>query len=399
MTPTLPLEGVSVLDFTQIMAGPFCTMLLADMGADVVKVEKPSGGDDTRRMGPPFVNGESAAFLGINRNKRSVVLNIRHPDGLAAARRLAERADVLVQNFRPGTLERLGLGYEDALRLNPGLVYCNISGFGGTGPYSRRGGFDLVAQGMSGLMSITGAPGSDPVKVGVPITDLNAGMYSAYGILSAYISRLRTGRGQLVDTSLLEAGLAYTFWESAIYFATGETPSPLGSAHRMSAPYQAFRTSDGHVNIGAANQANWERLCVAIDRQDLLADPRFAVERGQDGEPGRARRNASQRTFEARESAHWLEALEREGVPAGPINDMAQVYADPQVIARDMVVELDHPAAGRIRNIGIPVKLSETPASVRRPPPTLGQHTAEVLAELGYAADDIAALRESGAVA
>ena len=398
MTPTLPLEGVSVLDFTQIMAGPFCTMLLADMGADVVKVEKPSGGDDTRRMGPPFVNGESAAFLGINRNKRSVVLNIRHPDGLAAARRLAERADVLVQNFRPGTLERLGLGYEDALRLNPGLVYCNISGFGGTGPYSRRGGFDLVAQGMSGLMSITGAPGSDPVKVGVPITDLNAGMYSAYGILSAYISRLRTGRGQLVDTSLLEAGLAYTFWESAIYFATGETPSPLGSAHRMSAPYQAFRTSDGHVNIGAANQANWERLCVAIDRQDLLADPRFASNADRMANLD-ALVETLQRTFEARESAHWLEALEREGVPAGPINDMAQVYADPQVIARDMVVELDHPAAGRIRNIGIPVKLSETPASVRRPPPTLGQHTAEVLAELGYAADDIAALRESGAIA
>ncbi len=275
-----------------------------------------------------------------------MVLNIRHPDGLAAAKRLAERADVLVQNFRPGTLERLGLGYEDALKLNPGLVYCNISGFGGTGPYSRRGGFDLVAQGMSGLMSITGAPGSDPVKVGVPVTDLNAGMYSAYGILSAYIGRLRTGRGQLVDTSLLEAGLAYTFWESAIYFATGETPTPLGSAHRMSAPYQAFRTADGHVNIGAANQANWERLCVAIDRRDLLADARFASNADRMANLG-ALVETLQGTFETRESAHWLEALEREGVPAGPINDMAQVYADPQVQARDMVVEMEHPAAGR----------------------------------------------------
>ena len=397
MTQSLPLEGVKVLDFTQILAGPFCTMLLGDMGADVVKVERPGGGDDTRRMGPPFVNGESAAFLGINRNKRSIALNFRHEDGLAAAKRLAERADVLIQNFRPGTLERRGLGYEDARRLNPALVYCNISGFGGTGPYSRRGGFDLVAQGMSGLMSITGIPGSEPVKVGVPIADLNAGMYAAYGIMAAYINRLRTGQGQLVDTSLLEAGLAYTFWESAIYFATGETPAPLGSAHRMSAPYQAFRTADGHINIGAANQANWERLCVAIDRPDLLADARFATNADRMANlPALA--DALQRTFQTRETAHWLDALEREGVPAGPINDMAQVYADPQVRAREMVVEMEHPVAGRVRNIGIPVKLSETPASVRRPAPTLGQHTDEVLAEAGYDESEIARLREVGAV-
>ena len=397
MTPALPLEGMKVLDFTQIMAGPFCAMLLADMGADVIKVEKPSGGDDTRRMGPPFINGESAAFLGINRNKRSIILDIKNERGVAIAHRMASEADVLIQNFRPGTLERVGLGYEDARKLNPALVYCNISGFGNTGPYKSRGGFDLVAQGMSGLMSITGLPDSDPVKVGVPIADLNAGMYAAYGILSAYISRLKTGKGQLVDTSLLEAGIAYTFWESAIFFATGQAPSPMGSAHRLSAPYQAFPTRDGYITIGAANQANWERLCGAIDRPDLLQDPRFATN---------AERMANldaliptlEDTFAAHDTAHWLDALEKVGVPGGPINDIADVYADPQVQARQMMVEMEHPQAGRVRNIGIPVKLSDTPAEIRRPAPTLGQHTDEVLSELGYTPAEIAALRESGAV-
>ncbi len=394
---TLPLEGMKVLDFTQIMAGPFCTMLLADMGADVIKVEKPDGGDDTRRMGPPFLNGESAAFLGINRNKRSVILNIKDEQGVGIAHRMAKDADVLIQNFRPGTLERIGLGYQDMQKLNPALIYCNISGFGNTGPYKDRGGFDLVAQGMSGLMSITGLPDSLPVKVGVPITDLNAGMYATYGILSAYISRLKTGNGQLVDASLLEAGIAYTFWESSIFFATGQLPTPLGSAHRLSAPYQALPTSDGYINIGAANQANWERLCRAIDRHELLEDPRFATnaDRMQNLEELVTTLEA---TFATRSTAQWLEALEKAGVPGGPINNIADVYADPQVQAREMMVEMEHPQAGRVRNIGIPVKLSETPGSVRRPAPTLGQHTNEVLAEFGYSSDDITKLRESGAV-
>ena len=397
MTPTLPLEGMKVLDFTQIMAGPFCAMLLADMGADVIKVEKPSGGDDTRRMGPPFINGESAAFLGINRNKRSIILDIKNERGVGIAHRMASEADVLIQNFRPGTLERVGLGYEDARKLNPALVYCNISGFGNTGPYKNRGGFDLVAQGMSGLMSITGLPDSPPVKVGVPIADLNAGMYAAYGILSAYISRLKTGKGQLVDTSLLEAGVAYTFWESAIFFATGQAPSPMGSAHRLSAPYQAFPTRDGHITIGAANQANWERLCGAIGRPDLLQDPRFATNAERMANLGTLIPTLED-TFAAHDTAHWLDTLEKAGVPGGPINDIADVYADPQVQARQMMVEMEHRQAGRVRNIGIPVKLSDTPAEIRRPAPTLGQHTDEVLSELGYTPAEIAALRESGAV-
>ena len=394
----LALEGVKVLDLTQLMAGPYCTMMLADMGADVVKVEKPNGGDDTRRMGPPFIEGESAAFLGINRNKRSIVIDLRSDAGRELAQRMALKSDILVQNFRPGALERMGLGYEQVREINPAIVYCTISGFGATGPYARRGGFDLVAQGMSGLMSVTGHPDGPPAKVGVPICDLNAGMFGAIGILTAYINRLRTGQGQHVDTSLLEGGIAYTFWESAMYFATGDIPEPKGSAHRLTAPYQAFETSDGYVNIGAANQANWERLCTAIGRDELATDPRFV-------EPRDRMNNLDELvstlevTFAQQSSDHWLEILDAAGVPVGPINDLAQVYSDPQVRAREMMVETDHPVAGRVKNIGIPIKLSETPGRFQRPAPTLGQHTDEVLSDLGCSDDEIDKLRTGGAVA
>lgn len=393
----LALAGVKVLDLTQIMAGPYCAMTLGDMGADVVKVEKPNGGDDARRMGPPFINGESAAFLGINRNKRSVVVDMRTDSGLEIVQNLARRSDILLQNFRPGSLDRMGLGYEQVREINPAIVYCTISGFGSTGPYARRGGFDLVAQGMSGLMSVTGHPGAPPAKVGVPICDLNAGAFAAIGVLTAYINRLRTGAGQHVDTSLLEGGIAYTFWESAMHFATGETPGPKGSAHRLTAPYQAFETADGNINVGAANQANWERLCAAIGRDDLALDPRFAnpSDRMDNLEALAA---ALEETFARETSDHWLTALDAAGVPAGPIYALDEVYADPQVRARDMVVETEHPVAGRVRNIGIPIKLSETPGAFRRPAPTLGQHTDEVLRELGVSDDRLAELRAAGVV-
>jgi crotonobetainyl-CoA:carnitine CoA-transferase CaiB-like acyl-CoA transferase len=398
MTARMPLEGVVVLDATQVMAGPFCTLLLADMGADVIKVEKPQGGDDSRSFGPPFIAGESAAFLAINRNKRSVTLNLKSEEGRDVFRRLAGRSEILVENFRPGTMEDLGLHYEAIQRINPTIIYCSISGFGQTGPYRSLGGFDLVTQGMSGLISVTGHPGDPPTKVGVPISDLNAGMYAVYGILSAYIHRLKTGEGQYVDTSLLEGAVAYTFWESSIYFATGEIPPPMGSAHRLNAPYQVFDTMDGALSVGAANQSTWERLCKVLERKDLAQDPRFSTnaDRIRHCRPLAA---TLQPLFRQRTTAAWLALLKEAGVPAGPIYNMAQVYEDPHVRAREMLVELDHPVAGTIKNIGIPVKLSRTPGRIRRPAPLLGQHTEEVLLWLGLDEAQIGKLRAAGAIA
>jgi crotonobetainyl-CoA:carnitine CoA-transferase CaiB-like acyl-CoA transferase len=273
--PAGPLVGVKVLDLTQIMAGPMCTMLLADMGANVIKIERPGSGDDTRRMGSRYENGFAAGFLALNRNKRSIALDLRSDEGKGVFRRMVETADIVAENFRPGVMDRLGLGYDELSQINPRLVYASISGFGGSGPYRNRGGFDLVAQGMSGLMSITGFPGGPPAKVGVPITDIGAGSFTAFGILAAYIHAQRTGQGQQVDASLLEAGIAFTVWESAEYFAIGEIPGPLGSAHRVNAPYQALRTSDGYINIGAASQPTWEQYCRAIGQDALIEDPRY----------------------------------------------------------------------------------------------------------------------------
>ena len=372
-------------------------MLLGDMGADIIKIEKPDGGDDVRRSGPPFVAGESATFLNISRNKRSVVIDMKRPEGAEIVLNMAKDAEVFLQNLRPGRLESFGLGYDDIRPVNPTIVYATISGFGRTGPYKDKPGFDLMAQGYSGIMGVTGHPGQPPVKVSVPITDLNAGLFTAYGILAAYVNRLKTGKGQHVDSSLMEAGVAYTMWESAIYFATGRPPGPNGSAHQISAPYQALPTSDGYITVGGANQRNWERLCRAIGRADLITDPRFEVNAGR-----MANRPALEatlgETLKTQPMAHWLSILEAAGVPCGPIYDIAQVYADPQVVARDMVVEVEHPTAGTIRNVGIPVKFSETPGNIRRPPPRFGEHTEEVLAEFGYTMGEIDSLRDRGIV-
>ncbi len=393
----LPLEGMVVLDLTQIMAGPVCTMLLADMGADVIKIEKPNGGDDTRRMGPPFTGGWASGFLALNRNKRSLGLNLREDEGRKIFRRLLESADVVVENFRPGVMDRLGLGYADLAALRPSLVYCSISGFGATGPYRDRGGFDLVAQGMSGLMSITGFPDSPPAKVGVPITDISAGTQAAFGVMCAYIHALKTGRGQMVDASLLDAGIFYTVWESALYFSEGEVPGPLGSAHRVSAPYQALRTSDGYINIGAATQSTWEQFCRATGLETLIDDERFRL-------PGdrKAREeelaDLLETTLSTQPTAYWLELLDQAGVVAGPIYDMQQVYDDPQVNARNMVVDLEDENLGVLRHIGVPVKLSETPGGIRRRAPALGEHSEEILKAAGYTATEIETLIETGIV-
>ena len=370
---------------------------LADMGADVIKVEKPDGGDDNRRAGPPFIGGQGAGFMAANRNKRSLALNLRDESGRQVFERLLERADVLVENFRPGVMERLGIGYERLSKLKPSLIYCSISGHGGTGPYKDRGGFDLIAQGMSGLMSITGVPDGPPVKIGVPITDISAGILAANGVLCAYIHAQRTGQGQLVDTSLLEAGIAYTIWESSGYFAVGEIPGPLGSAHRVSAPYQAMRTSDGYINIGAPTQRTWEQLCRAIGQEELIEDQRFR-------EPGDRKAREEElaalleEIFSQQSTAYWLETLEKAGMVAGPINNIAQVYDDPQVIAREMKVDLEDPDLGTLHNIGIPVKLSATPGRIRLRAPMLGEHSWEILTESGFAEQEIEDLFDFGVV-
>ena len=382
------LSGMVVLDLTQIMAGPFCTMTLADMGANVIKVEKPNGGDDNRRMGPPFIKDWSAGFLALNRNKRSLVLDLRSEDGQAAFKRLAKGADAVVENFRPGVMDRLGLGYDVLAAIKPSLIYCSVSGFGNTGPDAKKGGFDLVAQGVSGLMSITGHPSMPPAKVGVPITDISAGLLAANGVLCAYIYALKTGQGQQVDTSLMEAGVAYTVWESSVYFAEGEIPGPLGSAHRVSAPYQALRTSDGYLNIGAATQPTWEQLCRAIGLEALIDDLRFIL-------PGdrKARQDELadllEETFTKDTTSNWLKMLEEAGVVAGPIYNMDQVYKDPQVLARKMLVDLEDSDLGTIHNIGIPVKLSGTPGQIRTRAPMLGEHSAEVLLEHGFSQSEV----------
>src|SRR5687767_8517035 len=391
-----PLAGVKVLELAQIMAGPTCGMLLADLGADVIKVERVPGGDDTRHMNRPSVNGESAAFMAMNRNKRGIALNLKQAAAQDALKRMVLRADVVTENYRKGTMEKLGLGYESLKKINPALIYCSISGFGRSGPYADRGGYDLIAQGMSGLMATTGEAGRPPVKHGAPTCDINAGMLGALGVVAAYVHRLKTGEGQLVDTSLFEAGIHQTFWHSAIHFATGESLGPSGSAHILSAPYQAFRAADGWLTIGGANQGNWERMVRVLGTPEWLADPRFASnsERMKNLPALVELMNARIRKWTQKE---LLAALEAEGVPCGPINSIAQMAADPQTLAREMVVELEHPRAGRTRALGLPVKLSRTPGKVSRPAPLLGEHTRQVLSEFGFSQTEIEALVQSGA--
>jgi crotonobetainyl-CoA:carnitine CoA-transferase CaiB-like acyl-CoA transferase len=384
-----PLAGVRVIEFAHIMAGPTCGLMLADLGADVIKVERIGAGDDTRRSVPPAVDGESAAFMMMNRNKRGLAVDLKAEAGREIARRLIAGADVVIENFRKGAMERLGLGYEAMREVNPGIVYCEISGFGRTGPYAERGGFDLIAQGMSGVMSITGeGPGRPPVKVGGPITDITAGILAAMGILAAYARRLKTGHGQRVDTSLFEAGIVHTYWQSAIAFATGVAPGPMGSAHPLNAPYQALQTADGWITIGAANQANWLKLLDAIEHPQLIDDLRFA-----DNDARMRNLDALvavvEPVFRARSTQDWLARLETAGVPAGPILDVIQMHDDPQTRARGMVQTVRHTRVGEVQTIGCPVKFSDTPAEITRGAPLLGEHGREVLSEIGYGEEEI----------
>ena len=390
-----PLDGLRVIDLTQAMAAPYCTMNLADMGADVIKVEPP-GGEETRR-GSVQKNGHSGSFNAINRNKRSLTVNLKAPEGVEIIHRLARTADVFVQNYRPGAAKRLGVAYEDLKAVNPRLIYCSISGFGSTGPYASRGGYDLIAQGMSGIISVTGEEDGRPAKSGVPLSDLAAGLFGAYGILGALEYRERTGEGQFVDTSLLEAAMALTVWESTEYWATGQTPRALGSAHRLAAPYQALPASDGWFTVGANNDKLFDGFCRAIGRSELLADARFAA-RAQRLEHRRALAAEIEKTTAKESRAYWLARLEAEGVPSGPINTYPEALADPHTLARDMVIDLVHPGAGPIKNLGVPVKLSDTPGAVDRPAPLLGEHNDTILAELGYGESERRALRANGII-
>ncbi len=379
-----PLAGVKVIELAHVMAGPVAGLMLADMGADVIKVERPTG-DDTRHSAP-FIGDEAASYMMMNRNKRGIVMDLKDPQQVAALREIIRTADVVLENYRKGTMEKLGLGYEALKADNPGLIYGSISGFGRTGPYADRAGFDLIAQGMSGLMAVTGeGPGRPPCKVGPPVSDITAGILLAMGVSAALAHRRETGQGQMVETSLFEAAITHTYWQSAIAFATGDDPQPMGSAHPLNAPYQAIQTADGYINIGAANQSNWLRLTALIGAEHLAEDPRFQMNTGR--MTNRLELEAELNAiFSTRSSAEWLALLEEGGFPAGPVLSIRQMQADTQAIARDMVPETHHTTVGEVQTIGLPVKFSETPGGVRGPAPTLGQHTDAVLAEYGLGA-------------
>ena len=391
------LAGMRVLELAQIMAGPTCGMMLADMGADVIKVEKLPGGDDARGYREPRINGVSAPFLMMNRNKRGIALNLKDPRGRDVLLRLVRDADVLTENYRRGTLDKLGLGYDVLSKANPGLIYCAVSGYGLDGPLAERGGFDLIAQGFAGLMSVTGEPGGPPLKNGNPVADVNAGILAAAGIAAAYAHKLKTGAGQVVDTSLMEAALQQTYWYAAIHFATGESPGATGSAHLLTAPYQAFRASDGWINIGGANQANWERIAEVLGHPEWRNDPRFASNSARmTNLPALTR--LMDEVLSKRPTAEWLDRLDAAGVPAGPVHSIGEALDHPQTRARDMVVEVDHPQAGRTSTLGCPIHFSATPTQIDRAAPLLGEHTREILYEFGYADEDIDRLVADGVV-
>ena len=393
-----PLTGLKVIDLTHVMAGPTCTLMLADMGAEVIKVEKTPSGDDSRHMIPPKLGDETAAFLMMNRNKRGIVLDLKTVGGKTILRRLIATADVLVENFAPGVMERLGFGYEDLRKDSPSLIYCSLSGFGRTGPYKHRRGFDLVAQAMSGIMSFTGeSPYGAPVKCGAPLSDITAGILAAMGILAAYVHRLKTGQGQWVETSLFEAALVQTYWQSAIALATGVAPRAMGSAHPLNAPYQAFEASDGWIVVGGANQKNWLRMLEALNAPELAGDPRFKSGADRMGHLKELGTELAKR-FRTKPAKYWLDALEDKGVPCGPVNDMLQALADPQTLAREMVVEVEHSALGPVKTLGLPVKFSATPGKVRTGAPLYGEHTREVLYACGFDDQQIERFEKEGAI-
>ena len=390
-----PLAGVRVVDLTRVLAGPFCSMMLGDMGAEVIKVEEPGKGDDTRTW-PPFSGGESTYFMSVNRNKKSLTLNLKAPEGQRILRRLIRRSDVLLENFRPGTMARLGLGYETLKRSNPRLVYCAISGFGESGPEAGRPGYDLIVQGESGLMDLTGFPDGPPVKVGTSIADLVAGIEACHGVVLALYARQRTGKGQKVEVAMLDVMASLLTYQAGIYFATGQRPARRGNQHPSIVPYEVFKAADAYLTVGVANNSLWERLCQALDRPDLARDGRFDSE---------AKRVEARQTlipllngiFATRRAEEWLARFDKAGVPAGRIKSVAEVCESPHLLERGMIVSLPHPKAESVKVFGVPIRLQATPGRVSTPPPLLGQHTDEILTRVaGLSRAEVGRLRARG---
>ncbi len=393
-----PLTGLTVIDLTRVLSGPYCTMMLADMGARVIKIEQPGKGDDTRGWGPPFQSGESSYFMSINRNKESLTLNLKHPDARGVLEGLLEKADVLVENFRPGTMERMGLGYPDLSPRWPGLVYCSVSGFGQTGPRRSEPGYDAVMQGEGGLMSITG-PGDGPAyRLGIAIADITSGMFAAYGVAMALLARHRTGKGQFVDIGMLDSVAALLTYQAGIYFATDRAPTRMGNRHPTIVPYETLEAADGEFVVAVGNEQLWQSFNTLLGLEELTDDPRFATNQDRVAHRDELRPILVER-LQSKTAAEWTEVLKAAGIPCGAVRDLEQVFTDPQILERAMVVALDHPVAGAIKALGVPIKLQDTPGAVRVPPPTLGQHTDQILrGDLGYGAEDIERLRQDSAV-
>ena len=392
------LQDIQVLDLTRALAGPFCTLMLGDYGADVIKIEIPETGDDTRHWGPPFIGDESAYFLSINRNKRSLTLNFKEQEAIKIFLELVEKADVVVENFTPGVMKRFGLDYEAVKAINPSIIYCSISGFGQDGPYQNRPAYDQIMQGVSGLMSITGEPDGEPQKVGIAVSDIGAGMWAAFAVMTALHHRSNSGDGQHIDISMLDAQVAWMTYQAAYFFANEEPPKRLGAAHPTLVPYQAFMSQDGkYVNVAVGSERLWERFCEGVNRMDLKDDPNFA----QNGDRVRNRSTLVpllQEYFLTQPADYWVNALQSVNVPAGPINDLADVFSDPQILHREMLVEIPHPTLKSIKQTGLPLKFSVTPGAFDKHPPLLGEHNEEILNSLGYSAQDIAGLTNNAVI-
>jgi crotonobetainyl-CoA:carnitine CoA-transferase CaiB-like acyl-CoA transferase len=392
-----PLSGLKVVDLSRFIAGPYCTMKLGDMGAEVIKVETPGKGDDSRELGPPFLEGESAYYLSFNRNKKSITLNMREEKAKEILRQLIADADIFVENFRIGVTEKMGLTYDDVKKIKEDIIYCSITGYGHNSPYREKPSFDVMIQGEAGLMSITGFPDGPPQRLGVAIADILGGFHAVEGILLALLAKNKTGQGQFIDVSLMDSIIAILTYQAGNYLATGQAPQRVGNRHPMITPYESFETADGYVIFAVGNQRLWESFVKALGREELNSDPRFADMKSRNQNPAELKAIIEAITRK-RKTEEWVAVMEEAGVPCGRIRTIDQVLTDPHVTVREMVVEKEHPLAGPIKLIGVPTKLSLTPGAVTLPPPTLGQHTAEILTALGYSQDEIAKLREQGII-